>query len=683
MLNMKCLEELLQSFSKSNIALYGLGTETERFLAQYGEKISVVGLLDGFCESGDMYGCPIITVDEAVQKDTKLIIVIARPGSCKAIAKRIGETCREKGIFLYDVRGKDLLVENNVAYDFTHVAGESRKELYDKIQRVDIVSFDLFDTLVTRKVLSYTDLFFILENILKDSNIIISNFAKLRLAIEKRLSKDKAPTLKEIYEELVSQANVDNISADELVEMEWELELSMLVPRRDVCDVFKKAVSEGKEVYVTSDTYYRKEQIQQILSRFSLTGYSELLISCEEGTSKTLCLYDRLLDKAGNQKVLHIGDDELADVHMASVKGIEVFRLYSGVALFDCVGELGVGQHIHTLSDRLKLGLLISRLFNSPFWFEDKYRRVSVDKAYDVGYLFCAPIITDFVIWLKQAVHTENIKQIFFCARDGFLIEKLYNRIDNKINTKYFLTSRIAAIRAGMEREEDLEYVNSMKYFGSLEENLKVRFGIDCIDLSCDEYKKVIFDKARTQRKNYQKYIKRLNVEDGKIAVFDFVAKGTTQLYLQRLFTQHLKGFYFLQLEPEFMKDKKLDITPYYGEEEKNQSIIFDCYYILETLLTSLEPSILEFDDEGNAIYASETRSESDLICVGEMQQGVMDYFNDYINVMIDLESNKKLDETILALVGRILITDEDFKSLYVEDPFFGRMTDIKTYIQI
>ncbi len=41
--------------------------------------------------------------------------------------------------------------------------------------------------------------------------------------------------------------------------------------------------------------------------------------------------------------------------------------------------------------------------------------------------------------------------------------------------------------------------------------------------------------------------------------MFDFVAKGTTQMYLQRLFPQHMKGFYFLQLEPEFMAEKGLD----------------------------------------------------------------------------------------------------------------------------
>ncbi len=56
-------------------------------------------------------------------------------------------------------------------------------------------------------------------------------------------------------------------------------------------------------------------------------------------------------------------------------------------------------------------------------------------------------------------------------------------------------------------------------------------------------------------------------------------------MYLQKLFAQHIKGFYFLQLEPEFMADKGLDIEPFYSDEEKNSSAIFDNYYILETIL--------------------------------------------------------------------------------------------------
>ena len=48
-------------------------------------------------------------------------------------------------------------------------------------------------------------------------------------------------------------------------------------------------------------------------------------------------------------------------------------------------------------------------------------------------------------------------------------------------------------------------------------------------------YKKPILEKAATEYQHYHKYVQQLEIKDGSIAFFDFVAKGTSQLYVQRL----------------------------------------------------------------------------------------------------------------------------------------------------
>ena len=155
-------------------------------------------------------------------------------------------------------------------------------------------------------------------------------------------------------------------------------------------------------------------------------------------------------------------------------------------------------------------------------------------------------------------------------------------------------------------------------------------------------------------------------------------------MYLSRLFKDsHMKGFYFLQLEPEFMADKDLDIEPFYSNEEKNTSAIFDNYYILETMLTSPYPQMLEMDENGNPVFAEETRSEADIEVFKRAQDGIVEFFKDYISIVLEgaRTANKALDEKMLELVNKVQILDEDFLSLKVEDPFFGRMTDIKDVI--
>ncbi len=677
------MDDYLSNYN--NIAIYGLSTETERFLSEWSKKINVVGLLDGFKTDGDLYGYPIISMEAAVLQGVDLIIVVARPGSCKVIVKRIGQVCKENNIALFDVRGRNLLEATPVRFEFQNLQGKTKGDLLKKIELADVVSFDLFDTLVMRKVMSYTDIFDLMDRKLRLRGIYIPDFSIIRTAVEKSIAFKGAPTLEVIYSEFLKQVGGAFIDKSELAEIEWEIDLSCLIPRYEVCEVFNRAASSGKTVIVTTDSYYRKEQIETVLKEAGLSGYDEIFDSCEYNVSKKNGLFKKVLKKY-HGRFLHIGDDEYSDIGPALKCGLDTYRLYKGEDLFDALGGVGASDRIGTLSDRVKAGLFIAKEFNSPFWFEEDKHRLTVKDSKDIGYLFCAPMITDFILWLKSKIKEQDFHQILFCARDGYLIGRLYRKQKDESKTYYFLASRAAAIRAGMESEEDISYVDSMKYFGTATEALSARFGISEEGTGAEKYSnrsKRILDKSKEQRNNYKKYIEKFNLGTDKLAMFDFVAKGTTQLYLQRLFPQHMKGFYFLQLEPEFMAGKRLDIEPFYSDKEKNISEIYDNYYILETLLTSPYPQTAEFDKDGKPVFVQETRSKENIGCFERAQLGIEEYFEDYIRLLPEDERkvNKELDEVFLSLVNKIQILDEDFLNLKVEDPFFGRMTDIREVI--
>ena len=150
-------------------------------------------------------------------------------------------------------------------------------------------------------------------------------------------------------------------------------------------------------------------------------------------------------------------------------------------------------------------------------------------------------------------------------------------------------------------------------------------------------------------------------------------------MFIQRLVDDHMKGFYFLQLEPEYMIDKELDIQPFYFMEETDAGAIYDNYYILETLLTAPHPSVREFDEKGEPVFAKETRSGKSIRCFERAQEGIFDYFRTYMRLCSEPERtvNKELDEIFLRLVQEIKITDTDFLELMIEDPFFNRSTKI------
>lgn len=657
---------------KIEIALYGLGTETERFIKAYTNELNIVGLLDGYKETGEQFGYPIISLQQAVDFKVERIIVVARPGSCKVIAKRIKAVCVINGIQVYDVRGNNLLEEKQACYEFSNIKTYTKDDLLKKINESDIISFDFFDTLINRKISDYTDIFDLVAN-----QVDVKELSHIRIAAEKELSRNSSPTLLEIYTWVKEKLTGIKESVEELASIEFQIDSRMVVPRDDMTTIISYAKKNGKKVILTSDTYYSKAQMEELLAKCGLDIFDELFISCEYGTFKTQQLFASVLEKNTGKKILHIGNDEFADVEKAKEYGIDTFYIYGNNSIMDALGGMGVESIAESYSDRVKLGLFLSRKFSSPFQFEDG-TKIEIDDCFDIGYYICGPMIVDFMQWLiakKQELHLDGI---LLCARDGYLLEKIYNKFCEERDGFYFLTSRISAIRAGIMDEDDINYVDSMKFFGTEKESMLVRFGID-EDVAAEDRNVLILEKAKYKRLNYIKYIDSLKLPDGKLGVFDFVAKGTTQLFLQKFMRQPLKGLYFLQLEPEFMADKGVDIESFYTEKERDASAIFDNYYILETILTSPMPSVDEFDEGGQPVYAKETRSDENLECVSRMQQGIMQYVDDYLEIVpVSMrQQNKMLDEAFLTLIGKLEITDQSFKNLVVEDPFFGRMTNI------
>ena len=675
--------------ANKKLLIYGLSTETERVLNEWNGKYNVIGLLDGFKTSGQQFGYPILDINDVVKLENIIIIVVARPGSCKAIAKRIGDLCRENNVELFDIRGKDLLADTRVVYDFTAAQGYTRQDLLSAIENAKVVSFDLFDTLAIRNISSFEGVLKLVDARFREKGINIPNFVNKRLKIEKELSFDNAPKLGEIYSEVMKDVGEFGFSADELAGIEFEVDKNLIEERRDVVDLLNELVKKNKLIYITSDSYYTKEQISQILERIGVASVTDVLISCEYGTSKTGNLFEELKAVSGEADILHVGDDIVADIESAERHGINTFQIYSAAELLELVGGLKLSETENSLSDQIKVGMFVANLFNSPFQFEDDEKRIHAEDAKDVGYLFCAPMIMDFTKWFEEESKDAGNTNRWLCARDGYLLKRLYEIMFPSQKAEYFYTSRISAIRAGVESIDDIEYIDGMKFSGECKENLKIRFGIsaevlDTADIDNGQegllkYSKAILDNLKSKKENNLKYIDKLDVEDGSISLFDFVAKGTCQMYIQRLTQNPIKGLYFLQLEPEFMKDKNLDIKPFYTDMECDSSAIFDNYYILETLLTSPEASVDEFDEEGNPVFAKETRTDKDIACFMRAQDGIIEYVKKYISICPVSENsiNKKLDEIFLTLVHNVEIRDKDFLSLTVEDPFFNRMTDI------
>lgn len=235
---------------KQSVAIYGLGVETEKALPALQKQYHILGLLDSFRTSGELYGEQIISLDEAIDYGCKKIIVIARPGSCKAIAAKIGDRCKMARVSLVNQQDQDLLSCHATKYDFSDLKSCSRAELERRASDADAISFDLFDTLITRCVPTQEDVFHLIA--LKLGFDQADAFIQLRLKAEKELSRDHAPTLRTIYQNVLKEIKTDK-SAEELTALEFETDLSLLIPRQEMCKFF--AEQAEKNPYLSRRTH--------------------------------------------------------------------------------------------------------------------------------------------------------------------------------------------------------------------------------------------------------------------------------------------------------------------------------------------------------------------------------------------------------------------------------------------
>ena len=201
--------------------------------------------------------------------------------------------------------------------------------MLNELEKYDIVSFNIFDTLILRDVLFPQDILKLLakevekEYGVKDFNYIRMNIeAEVRnRAVQQDNSKEDIP-LDEVYAEI--GARYPELPVHEIKNMECELEISHSMVNTLIKKLLDAAYSSNKTVLLLADTIIPQETISQILKQNGITNWSGLNLSSELKMAKcTGSMYRYIVNDKGYDaaKWLHISNDP-ADINAARSIGI-------------------------------------------------------------------------------------------------------------------------------------------------------------------------------------------------------------------------------------------------------------------------------------------------------------------------------------------------------------------------
>lgn len=706
---LKSFEHGFSQFQDSPIVLYGLGKNTEVILHEYAEKFHFVGLMDARNTGEVFFGYPVLT-EEEVKRIHPIIAIIARDSVQGIIFRRIQHLQEEYGIQIFNYKGDHLSCEAKISSNENlSYWKSSEEELKKAILAAEIVSFDIFDTLVMRKVLEPKDVFWLVEqqwNTLREKRGQVPlPFSCVRVQSEQKYST--CPSMEAIYAQIKDELNLQESEIAELMDLEFHMEQSILIPRKPVVQYMKFAIENGKPVYLISDMYYSSQQLKSLLEPLGIEGYEKIFVSSEFGKSKEDGgLYEEFLRFTGKKSILHIGDNRRADIEQAEKYGLLTYQLYSGQELLSVSSMQSLLSDIQEIASRLLLGLFVANAFQDPFVLCESRGKVQIKDLKNLGYLYFGPLLSEITIWLRNEIQEKKIDQLLFPSRDGYLMQKLYALLcqmeDSECqypNHLYFRTSRRAVSVAALKTVDDIRFLMKRKFHGSNEAFLWKRFGV-CLD-QLDEKNKyenkedseafilqhtdAILKNAEKERTPYLAYLHKMHIGEGqKIALFDFVSGGTVQYYLEKLLGKKMYGLYAATSNlPNDRFALHDGIEAAYGNFTSYGTTyaLERCYLVLEAVIAEPQETFMRFDQKGQEEYCDKTSASQAEI--GEIQSGILAYANDWFQLrklaQLPVSCLKKADE-ILGMAFQQCDVAEHIKNIFENDDEYDGFAQYKVW---
>jgi len=314
-----------------------------------------------------------------------------------------------------------------------------------------MVSFDIYDTLITRITYTPQGVFYLIQDMLKKYEYFnvrqeaIGHFAIIRIGAEKRareiakdLNKDEV-TLKDIYNVLQSMTGFTDERIDFLIKKKIEVEKKSTIGIKKNIKVLKKYVNCGERVVLISDMYLDSVVLNKILTQVDpIFNDIPIYVSCEYGCTKTtgkLYLNVKENENVKFSEWIHYGDNQFSDVCVPQAMGIRAKNVKTVFIQYDKYISNKIDRY--SLDYQLMMGAYkVGVAANSHNYTEQ------------VGACVGGTILYPYVSWIITNCINRGIDRVYFIARDGYILKKIADIIIQRngfhIQTKYIYGSRKA-----------------------------------------------------------------------------------------------------------------------------------------------------------------------------------------------------------------------------------------------
>lgn len=345
---------------------------------------------------------------------------------------------------------RTVVWEEKTLYSGGSESSLSRREAPEafaaRLAEYDVVSFDVFDTLLLRPFSHPTDLFYLVGIALE-----YPDFRHTRIECEERARQKTyrergtyEVTLREIWEEMERQTG---IPCERGMQTEWDCEKKCCFANPYMLRVVRELRRRGRPLAAVSDMYLGADRIRELLSTNGYGEWEDSFVSCDYGVSKgDGGLYEVLRKAVGQEHTIaHVGDNEQSDVRQARRHGIVPFW-YAPV---QSLGGRYRAEDLSAVTGSLYRGLVNAQLHNGLTVYS---------REYEYGFVYGGLFVTGYCRFIHRYAREHDMEKLLFLSRDGAVLLRAYRLLypDEAGSTVYAYWSRLAAVKltAGYYRQE-------------------------------------------------------------------------------------------------------------------------------------------------------------------------------------------------------------------------------------
>lgn len=611
--------------------------------------------------------------------------------------KKIDSIVDKKGTILGKISRK-IMNKNEPCskYSLYLTKRESIDEVFNMVKNYDIISFDIFDTALLRKVEFPADIFDIMS-----LEMHWPDFSSARKKAEDyaRTQKEKIEghreiIIDEIYDILHNQYNIDKI----WMNREIELEKQSILQNDFIFNLYKKLIDLDKTIIFTSDMYLPKDILIEMLKLGGYHKFKNIYVSNSYKLRKgDGTLQKKLVEIYPHKKIIHIGDNKKADVEQSKKNGIDALWYP------DCRLEKREA-FLNNISGSIYRAILNNSM-NTGMWKHGLH--------YTHGFRVGGILTAGYCLHINTIAHQMHAEKIFFCARDCYIVQRVYNDFYNQFENHYIDISRYAIMNLSPERYANdilnrfiFRYWNENKNSKTLEQLLQDtgyeylipyledndldRF-LYCSNVSKDSFTEfflshinILKDFNKNSIQAAKIYFKKMIGESKNILIADIGWSGTCISALEYFIHNNISssiniiGTLICSSNTKTMCNQILDryIIPYVSGPCRNNDFnnfmmpsnkkikeIDIIHMPLEYMYTSSCPSLSAYniDKNGGFSFIRDTNIPNNIDEIEHMQSGMYDFNKAYIEYTKKLKIDIDISPYVSFIPLKECIADKEY----------------------